>query len=129
MTMQEDLASEGDLILLEGMQIPAALGVTAAERRMRRPVRIDLELHLPLARAGRSDRIADTIDYGDVFRIVEEVAGAGEHRLVEALGERVAAALFEHFPIERIVISIRKTSPLPGAVDHTGVRLTRRRPV
>ena len=126
----ETVAGERDLILLEGMQIPAALGVMGAERRMRRPVRIDLELDLPLSRAGRSDRIADTIDYGDVFHVVEEVAGAREHRLVEALGERVAAALFERFPsIERIVITIRKTSPLPGAVDRTGVRLTRRRPV
>jgi dihydroneopterin aldolase len=122
-------AHDRDSILLEGMQIPAALGVTAAERRMRRPVRIDLTLDLPLARAGRSDRIADTIDYGDVFRVVEEVAGAREHRLVEALGERIAAALFERFPIERIVVTIRKTSPLPGAVDRTGVRLMRRRPV
>jgi len=26
-----------DLILLEGIQVPAALGVTAAERRMRKP--------------------------------------------------------------------------------------------
>jgi dihydroneopterin aldolase len=129
MTKPGGLATDHDLILLEGMQIPAALGVTAAERRMRRPVRIDLELDLPLVRAGRSDRIADTIDYGDVFRVVEEVAGTREHRLVEALGERVAAALFERFPIERIVITIRKTSPLPGAVDRTGVRLTRRRPV
>lgn len=129
MSKAETSAPDRDSILLEGMQIPAALGVTAAERRMRRPVRVDLELALPLSRAGRSDRIADTIDYGEVFRVVEEVAGAREHRLVEALGERIAAALFDRFPIERIVVTIRKTSPLPGAVDRTGVRLMRRRPV
>ena len=34
----------GDVILLEGIQIPAALGVTAAERRVRRPVLLDLEV-------------------------------------------------------------------------------------
>jgi len=128
MSNAEQDTRDRDSILLEGMQIPAALGVTAAERRMRRPVRIDLELELPLARAGRSDRIADTIDYGEVFRIVAEVAGGGEHRLVEALGERIAAALFARFPIRNILITIRKTSPLPGTVDHTGVRLSRRRP-
>ena len=33
-----------DTILLEGIQVPAALGVTAAERRRRRPVRLDLEV-------------------------------------------------------------------------------------
>jgi len=118
-----------DVILLEGIEVPAALGVTAAERRMRRPVRLDLELVYPLARAGRSDRIGDTLDYGDVHHVVEEVVGGGEHRLVEALGERVIAALFERFErIEAITITVRKSAPLAGVVERTGVRLTRRRP-
>ena len=33
-----------DAILLEGIVVPAALGVSKAERAMRRPVDIDLEL-------------------------------------------------------------------------------------
>ena len=49
-----------DAILLEGIQVPAALGVTAAERRMRRPVRLDLELFHDLRAAGRSDSIRQT---------------------------------------------------------------------
>jgi dihydroneopterin aldolase len=41
-----------DCILLEGIQVPAALGVTAAERRMRRPVLLDIEVEREhLARA------------------------------------------------------------------------------
>ncbi len=64
----------GDTIRLEGIQIPAALGVTAAERRMRRPVMLDLALEVDLRRAGRSDRIGDTIHYAHVFEVVEDVA-------------------------------------------------------
>ena len=47
-----------DVILLEGIQVPAALGVTAAERRMRRPVLLDLEVERDLRAAGpqRPDR-------------------------------------------------------------------------
>jgi dihydroneopterin aldolase len=114
-----------DVILLEGVQVPAALGVTAAERRMRRPVRIDLEIGCALARAGRSDRIADTIDYAEIFRVVEEVASGQQHRLVEALGERVAAALLAGFPIDWVSITVRKPKPIAGVLDHTGVRLRR----
>jgi len=50
-----------DVILLEGIQIPAALGVTAAERRVRRPVTLDLEIGLDLREAGRVDRIGRTV--------------------------------------------------------------------
>lgn len=120
---------DGDAILLEGIEVPAALGVTAAERRMRRPVRIDLELACGLSRAGRSDRIGDTIDYGDVYRLVEEIAGGGEHRLVEALGERIAVALLERFArVAGVTVTVRKSRPLSGVVERTGVRLVRRRP-
>ena len=52
-----------DLILLEGIQVPAALGVTAAERRMRRPVLLDVEVARDLRAAGRTDRIGQTIHY------------------------------------------------------------------
>ena len=41
-----------DAILIEGIVVPAALGVSKAERRMRRPVDIDLELETDLRRAG-----------------------------------------------------------------------------
>jgi len=75
-----------DIILLEGIQIPAALGVTAAERRMRRPVTLDLEVMCDLRPAGTSDQIRRTIEYERIFEVVEDVAGNHEHRLVEALG-------------------------------------------
>jgi len=54
------MSDHPDTILLEGIQVPAALGVTAAERKMRRPVRLDLEIETDLRAAGRSDRIQQT---------------------------------------------------------------------
>lgn len=116
-----------DAILLEGILVPAALGVTAAERRMRRPVHIDVELGLGLREAGESDRIRDTVDYGRVYDLVEEIAGTREHKLVEALAERIAAALLERFAIDRVSVRVRKLRPVAGALELAGVRITRRR--
>jgi dihydroneopterin aldolase len=75
-----------DIIFLEGIQIPAALGVTAAERHMRRPVTLDIEIERDLGPAGRSDSIRQTVHYKRVFEVVEDVASHHEHKLVEALG-------------------------------------------
>jgi len=107
--------------------VPAALGVTAAERRMCRPVRVDLEIGLALARAGRSDRIRDTLDYGEVYAAVEAVAQGSEHRLVEALGERIATRLLDAFPIDWVTVTVRKPKPLAAVVEHCGIRITRQR--
>ena len=86
-------SATADAILLEGIQVPAALGVTAAERSMRRPVMLDLEVGFDLRAAGRTDRIRDTVHYAHIYRVVEDVASNQEHKLVEALGARIADAV------------------------------------
>lgn len=116
-----------DRILLEGIQIPASLGVTAAERRMRRPVLLDLEVERPLRTAGRSDNIRHTIHYKRIFEIVEDVAAHQEHRLVEALAERIADAVLAKFDADAVTVSVRKPKPIAGVLDYAGVRVTRRR--
>ena len=114
-----------DAILLEGIQIPAALGVTAAERRMRRPVLLDLEIERDLRSAGASDRIRDTIHYTRVFELVADVAGNQEHKLVEALGERIADAILAKFGASAVTVTVRKPRPMAGIVEYAGVRIRR----
>ncbi len=116
-----------DVILLQGIQVPAALGVSAAERSQRRPVRLDLEVHSDLRRAGRSDRIRDTLHYRHVFQVVEDVAANQEHKLVEALAERIARAVLAKFDAEAVTVTVRKPTPIAGVLQYAGVRLTRTR--
>jgi dihydroneopterin aldolase len=114
-----------DLILLEGIQVPAALGVTAAERRMRRPVLLDIAVARDLRAAGRSDRIGQTIHYKRIYEVVEDVAANQEHKLVEALGERIAQAILSKFHAEAVTVTVRKPKPIAGVLEHAGVRITR----
>ena len=125
--MPDSTPAPPDIILLEGIQIPAALGVTAAERRMRRPVTLDLEVAVPLATAGRSDNIRHTIHYKRIFEIVEDVAGNQEHKLVEALGERIAEAVLGKFDALAVTVTVRKPKPIAGVLDYAGIRITRSR--
>jgi dihydroneopterin aldolase len=114
-----------DSILLEGIQVPAALGVTAAERRMRRPVLLDIAVVRDLRAAGRSDRIGQTIHYKRIYEVVEDVAANQEHKLVEALGERIAQAILSKFDAEAVTVTVRKPKPIAGVLEHAGVRITR----
>lgn len=115
-----------DTILLEGIQIPAKLGVTAAERRMRRPVTLDLEVKRDLRSAGRSDQIRRTIHYERIFEVVEDVAANREHRLVESLGEHIAQAILSKFDVEAVTVTVRKPKPIAGVLDYAGIRITRK---
>ena len=116
-----------DVILLQGIQVPAALGVTAAERRSRRPVLLDLEVQADLRLAGRSDRIGDTLHYKRIFEVVEDVAGNHEHKLVEALADRIARAVLGKFDAEAVTVNVRKPTPIAGVLQYAGVRIRRTR--
>ena len=116
-----------DRILLEGIQIPAALGVTAGERRLRRPVLLDLEVGRDLTVSGRSDNIRHTIHYKRVFEVVEDVAANQQHKLVEALAERIAEAVLSKFDAEWVGVRVRKPTPIAGVMNYAGVQITRRR--
>ena len=116
-----------DVILLEGIQVPAALGVTAAERRVRRPVLLDLEVARDLRAAGRSDGIRHTLHYKRIFEVVEDVAANQEHRLVEALGDRIARAVLAKFDADSVTVTVRKPTPIAGVLRYAGVRVTRSR--
>ncbi len=116
-----------DVIFLEGIQIPAALGVTAAERRMRRPVTLDIEVERELSASGRSDSIRQTINYKRIFDIAEDVAGNQEHKLVEALGQRIAETVLEKFQVDAVTVTVRKPKPIAGVLDYAGIRIRRQR--
>ncbi len=116
-----------DVILLEGIQIPAALGVTAAERRVRRPVRLDLEVAYDLRDAGRTDSIRQTIHYKRIFEVVEDVAANHQHKLVESLGSRIPEAVLAKFAVSRVTVTVRKPTPIAGVLEYAGVRITRTR--
>ena len=116
-----------DVILLEGIQVPAALGVTAGERRVRRPVLLDLEVACDLREAGRTDRIDQTLHYKRIFEVVEDVAANQEHKLVEALGDRIARAVLSKFDADAVTVTVRKPTPIAGVLRHAGVRIRRTR--
>ena len=121
------MANGDDVILLEGIQVPAALGVTAAERRMRRPVTLDLEIGCDLRAAGRTDHIRSTTHYKRIYEIVEDVASNQEHKLVEALGARIAAAVLGKFDVDWVTVTVRKPKPISGVLEYAGIRITRSR--
>jgi dihydroneopterin aldolase len=116
-----------DSILLQGIQVPAALGVTAAERRMRRPVLLDVEVKHDLRQPGHSDSIRHTVNYKRIFEIVEDVAGNEEHRLVESLSDGIARAVLSKFDVEAVTVTARKPTPIAGVLQFAGVRITRTR--
>jgi FolB domain-containing protein len=115
-----------DEIVIRRLRVKSHLGVSDEERARPQFVVLDVRVTADLRPAGRSDELADTIDYG---RLTEEIAGlvrSSKTRLLEAMAERVAQMVLDLPGATRVSVELSKEAPPIGEeVDSVGVRIER----
>lgn len=115
-----------DRILVSAIDCVAAIGVSAEERKLGARLSVDVEISADTHAAAASDSIEDTLDYSEIVALVVRLAGEGEHRLIEALAERIAAALLEAFPVREVRVRVRKQPPpMAAGVGSVAVEILR----
>jgi 7,8-dihydroneopterin aldolase/epimerase/oxygenase len=98
-----------DRILLEGMIFYGNHGTLPAERALGQPFVVDIELHLDLQPAGLSDDLTQTVDYSEVHRRTKGIVEGPPVNLIEAVAERIAAAILEdHSRVETVCVKVAK---------------------
>jgi dihydroneopterin aldolase len=114
-----------DLLVLEGMSFYGYHGETQAERTLGNRFHVDVELRMDLSTAGRTDDIADTIDYSHAFALVRGVVEDQQYSLIEAVADRIAAALLAEPGIVSVKVRVGKQPPIAGAIDRCSVIIER----
>jgi len=118
-----------DEISIRGLQVFAHHGVLAEERQIGQRFVIDVELTIDLAQAGKSDSLADTVDYGSLIERVQEVVASERWNLIERVAQRVAETVFEFKPVLAVKVTVRKPdAPIRAEFDDVAVVITRDRP-
>ncbi len=118
-----------DYILITGLEFHGYHGVPDAEQEIGHRYCADLQLMVDTRRAGASDKMTDTIDYGAVAAQVVKIAGGERCRLVEALAARIVETLFHCYPqIEGIRLRlIKRLPPVNIMAESVGVEICRMR--
>lgn len=118
-------ASLSDAIEVRGLRVLGRHGANPGERERPQPFEIDLVLEADLARARRSDALADTIDYDALSARVREIVATTSFALLERLGEEILTALLADRRILAAEIAIAKPGFLGGATPRVRLRATR----
>ena len=118
-----------DQLFIEGIEFYGYHGVPDAGQQIGHRYRVDLLLELDLSVAGRADQLEQTVDYGAVARLVQQIGTGQSVRLMETLAERFAQAILERFPpVQRVHVRVAKRLPPTGTiVERAGVAITRSR--
>ena len=100
-----------DKIHLRDLRLRCIIGTNDEERQAKQDVLINITLEADLTAAGRSDRMADTVDYGATEKRVIATVEQSSCFLVEHLAERIAEVCLADARVQRVVVSVDK----PGA--------------
>ena len=103
-----------DTIFISELKVKTKLGVPAWERMVAQTIILDIEIGYDLTKAGKSDAIADTIDYGSVVARIHETLKEHSFQLVEALAEHICQLIFKEFGALSVKIKVAKPAILLG---------------
>lgn len=101
-----------DRIHIRDLACRAVIGDNPGERRARQDLLIQLTLGYRGLAAGRTDRLADALDYRALKKRVVDHVEASSFRLLEALAESVAALCLADARVREATVTVDK----PGAL-------------
>ena len=118
-----------DEIILNGMQFYGYHGVFPEETVTGQRFIVDVHMGLDLSRAGKTDQVKHTVDYGKVYEAVKQVVEGDPKKLIESVAETIAENLLTGFSaLESIQVQVQKPgAPIPGIFESVSVRINRTR--
>jgi len=119
-----------DKIYVTGMQFYGYHGVFPEENVLGQRFEVDLTVSLNLKAAGETDRLEDSVNYGELYTICKEIVeGPKPYKLVEAVAEKIANGVLVAYPsvTEVTVKVIKPDPPIPGHYKSVAVEITRSR--
>ena len=118
--------SDSDCIQLRGLRVVCIVGVLPEERQRPQPIELDIDIYTDLSIAGKSDDLADTVDYGAAAESVSEICLSSQAQLLEHLAQRIADQLLLLTPVSAVAITIKKIRPpIPVDINSTAVQVVR----
>jgi dihydroneopterin aldolase len=115
-----------DKIVIQEARFQSRVGVSDEERARPQEIIVDIEGFRDLRGAGASDDLSETVCYAAMHEKAAHIIGANAFRLIETIAERLAAMVLRDFPIEKVVVRVRKPAALAARqVLYAAVEITR----
>jgi dihydroneopterin aldolase len=123
---EEDEGFETVTIEISGLSLYTHHGVTEAEREVGQRLVLDLRLEVGECDATVTDRVEDTIDYGEVCQTVALAAQQRSYKTLERLCAAIADRLLERYDAESVWVKAAKPEPpIPLPVEEVSVEVFR----
>lgn len=118
-----------DKLIINGLDIWARIGVTAAEREVGQWLVATVEVGCNLAPAGQSDDLNDTLSYAEIAQTVHDIGSSTTCNLLEYMAEQMCQAVLSQFPGATWVRLqlVKRPPPVGLPIVSAGVEIYRER--
>jgi 7,8-dihydroneopterin aldolase/epimerase/oxygenase len=128
--LNEDEESQGPevgaTIEIVGLSLYTHHGVTAAEREIGQRLVLDIRFDVGEPDALVTDRVEDTIDYGEVCQVIALIAQQRSYKTLERLCAVIADRLSSQFGADSVQVKASKPEPpIPLPVEEVSVEVWR----
>ncbi len=103
-----------DKIIIRDLKVPTIIGTFEWERKEKQEIILNIELYCDLRKAGKSDRIDDTVDYKTMKKRIIDLIMKAEYFLIEKTAESVAELCLSTTGVEKVKVTVDK----PGALRY-----------
>lgn len=104
-----------DKVFIEQLEVITTIGAYDWEQDIKQKLVLDIEMAHDNRVAGKSDDVADALDYAQVSAAVLNHIGNGRFLLVERVAEEVAQLIMSQFSVPWIKIRLTKPGAVPQA--------------
>lgn len=104
-----------DKIFIEGLAIPAQVGILPWEKTTTQIVTIDLTFSIDAKRIAQTDQIETAIDYTTLVDRIIHYLAAHRFNLIETLADRLANFLLNEFSFSSLKLSVTKPRAIAQA--------------
>ena len=116
----------GVTIEVVGLSLYTHHGVTAAEREIGQRLVLDVRFDVGEPDALVTDRVEDTVDYGEVCQVIALIAQQRSYKTLERLCAVIADRLSSQFGAESVTVKASKPEPpIPLPVQEVSVEVVR----
>jgi dihydroneopterin aldolase/2-amino-4-hydroxy-6-hydroxymethyldihydropteridine diphosphokinase len=116
-----------DYISIDNLEVFGYHGVFDEEAFLGQKFLISAKLYLSTRKAGLTDDLKSSLDYGEVSQIIKKLVETERYMLIERLAEEIAAKLLLTFSLlKEVEITVKKPwAPIHVSVDTVAVTIKR----
>ena len=116
-----------DKIKIVDLEVYANHGVFPEENVLGQKFLVSLTLYTKTKKAGQTDALEDSIDYGTICHSVSEYMKTNTSKLIETVAEGIAKdLLYQHALLERVKVEVKKPwAPIGLPVSYVSVVIKR----